>query len=119
IVARAIVGSRLPVVSAIGHEVDLTIADLAADRRALTPSEAGEICVPDAREVRSELARLAERIAHSGKIRLQQARTLVESAGRRLDQAVRRDLEGRRHRLARHAAALEALSPLAVLARGY
>ena len=52
IVARAIVASRLPVVSAIGHEVDVTIADLAADLRALTPSEAGEICVPDAREVR-------------------------------------------------------------------
>ena len=48
IVARAIVGSALPVVTAIGHEVDLTIADLAADRRALTPSEAGELCVPDA-----------------------------------------------------------------------
>ena len=58
-VARAIVASRLPVVSAIGHEIDVTIADLAADRRALTPSEAGEICVPDAEEVRRAIDRLA------------------------------------------------------------
>src|SRR3954469_21378457 len=66
-VARAIVASRLPVVSAIGHEVDVTIADLAADRRALTPSEAGEICVPDAQEVQLELERLAERIHRAGR----------------------------------------------------
>ncbi len=46
IVARAIAASRVPVVSAIGHEIDVTLADLAADRLALTPSEAGEVCVP-------------------------------------------------------------------------
>src|SRR5437763_1860543 len=67
VVARAIVGSRLPVVSAIVHEVDPTIADLAADRRALTPSEAGEITVPDAREVRQSRDRLADRIAQAGR----------------------------------------------------
>ena len=67
VVARAIVGSRLPVVSAIGHEIDVTIADLAADRRALTPSEAGEICVPDAEEVRRALDRLAQRLDHAGR----------------------------------------------------
>ena len=59
--ARAIAGSRLPVVSAIGHEIDVTLADLAADRRALTPSEAGELAVPDGREVAMHLDRLAER----------------------------------------------------------
>jgi exodeoxyribonuclease VII large subunit len=118
-VARAIVASRVPVVSAIGHEVDLTIADLAADRRALTPSEAGEICVPEAAEVRRALQRLAERIAHSGRSRLEQARTRVATAGGRLGLAARHDLDDRRHRMARLAAALEALSPLAVLARGY
>jgi exodeoxyribonuclease VII large subunit len=49
IVVRAIVESGLPVVSAVGHEIDVSLADLAADRRALTPSEAGEVSVPDAR----------------------------------------------------------------------
>ncbi|WP_406698710.1 exodeoxyribonuclease VII large subunit [Singulisphaera sp. Ch08] len=119
IVARAIVGSALPVMTAIGHEVDLTIADLAADRRALTPSEAGELCVPDALEIRRTLSLLAERIASSGRIRLQEARSRVDAATKELDRAVRRDLDGRRHRLGRLATALEALSPLAVLARGY
>jgi len=119
IVARAIVASRLPVVTAIGHEVDLTIADLAADRRALTPSEAGEICVPDAREVRQALGRLADRIALSGRLRFRQARDRLDALADRARRAIARDLDGRRHRLARHAAALEALSPLAVLARGY
>ena len=65
-VVRAIVASRLPVVSAVGHEIDVTLADLAADRRALTPSEAGEFCVPDAREVALHLDRLADRLRLAG-----------------------------------------------------
>jgi exodeoxyribonuclease VII large subunit len=119
IVARAIVASSLPVVTAIGHEVDVTIADLAADRRALTPSEAGELCVPDAVEVRRALVRLAERIGQAGRSRLEQCRNRLDCAGHDLDQAVTRGLENRRHQLARLAASLEALSPLGVLARGY
>ena len=119
VVARAIAGSRLPVVSAVGHEVDVTIADLAADRRALTPSEAGELAVPDGREVAMHLDRLAERIAprQPGPARRgpRPARPLCRPRPPRL----RRDLDDRRHRLARLAASLEALSPLAVLARGY
>jgi exodeoxyribonuclease VII large subunit len=118
-VARAIVGSRLPVVTAIGHEVDLTIADLAADRRALTPSEAGEICVPDAEEVRRVLDRLAGRLAQSGRALIGDARDRVDRLADRSRHAISRDLEGRRQRLARLAAGLDALSPLAVLARGY
>jgi len=119
IVARAIVDSGLPVVTAIGHEVDLTIADLAADRRALTPSEAGEICVPDALEIRRVLDHLAERIALSARMRLTQTRNRLEVASKGLDRAIRRDVDRRRNRLGQLAAALEALSPLAVLARGY
>lgn len=119
IVARAIVASRLPVVSAIGHEVDVTIADLAADLRALTPSEAGEVCVPDAREVRLELDRLSDRLARAGQAHLRAARSRLDSLSARARHAIRRDLDARRHRLARLAAGLEALSPLAVLARGY
>ncbi len=119
VVVRAIVGSRLPVVTAIGHEVDLTIADLAADRRALTPSEAGEICVPDAQEVRRRLEHLAERVALSGQVRLRRERERLDALSDRADRAIGRVLDDRRHRIGRIAAALEALSPLAVLARGY
>jgi exodeoxyribonuclease VII large subunit len=118
-VARAIVDSRLPVVSAIGHEVDVTVADLAADRRALTPSEAGEICVPDAEEVRRDLDRLAQRLAYSSRLRLEDARNSLERLAEGARRAISRDLDHRRHRVAHLAASLEALSPLAVLTRGY
>ncbi len=74
IVVRAIAGSKLPVVSAIGHEIDVTLSDLAADKRALTPTEAGEFCVPDAREVMVHLDRLAERLRLAGLTRLRDAR---------------------------------------------
>jgi exodeoxyribonuclease VII large subunit len=119
VVVRAIVASRLPVVSAIGHEVDVTIADLAADRRALTPSEAGELCVPDADEERRNLQRLAQRLAHSSQVRCSEARARLDRLADRARRAISRDLDGRRHRVARLAASLDALSPLAVLARGY
>jgi exodeoxyribonuclease VII large subunit len=119
VVARAIVASRLPVVSAIGHEVDLTVADLAADHRALTPSDAGATCVPDAEELRHVLDRLAQRLSQSGRTLLDDARGRIEDLAERSRRALERDLDGRRHRLARLAAGLDALSPLAVLARGY
>ena len=117
--ARAIAGSRLPTVSAVGHEIDVTLADLAADRRALTPSEAGELAVPDCREVAMHLDRLAERIRHLSDLRLREAHTRLDQLAKLVEQALRMNLEVRRHRLTHLAASLEALSPLAVLARGY
>jgi exodeoxyribonuclease VII large subunit len=119
VVARAIAGSRLPVVSAIGHEVDVTLADHAADFRALTPSEAGERVVPDAREARQALEHLRGRLTRDARDRLADARQRLDDLAGSLDRALRRQVEDRRHRLARIAAKLEALSPLAVLARGY
>ncbi len=119
IVARAIAGSRLPTVSAVGHEIDVTLADLAADRRALTPSEAGELAVPDCREVAMHLDRLAERIRHLSELRLREARARLDQLAKLLEHALRMNLETRRHRLTHLAASLDALSPLAVLARGY
>jgi exodeoxyribonuclease VII large subunit len=119
IVARAIAGSRVPVVSAIGHEIDVTLADLAADRRALTPSEAGEVCVPDCREIALHLDRLAERLRSAGQAQLQGARARLDRLAERSRQALRQVLHDRRLHLTRLAAGLEALSPLAVLARGY
>ncbi len=119
VVARAIAGSRLPVVSAVGHEVDVTLADHAADFRALTPSEAGERCVPDAREARVALDHLRDRLIRDARNRLTDARLRLDDHSETLDRGIRRVLDDRRHRLGRLAATLEALSPVRVLARGY
>ncbi len=119
VVARAIAAMRLPVVSAVGHEVDTTVADLVADLRAATPSAAGELCVPDAREIAQRLDRLGDRLDRSGRGRIDQTRAHLDALSERARRALDRLLDDRRHRLARLAAALEALSPLGVLARGY
>ncbi|MGE3821802.1 MAG: exodeoxyribonuclease VII large subunit [Isosphaeraceae bacterium] len=119
VVARAIAASRSPVISAIGHEVDVTIADLVADFRALTPSEAAERCVPDAHEIAQRLDRLSDRLGRAGRDRITQARDRLDRLGERATLALRRVVEDRRNQLARLASRLEALSPLGVLARGY
>jgi exodeoxyribonuclease VII large subunit len=119
VVARAIAGSRHPVISAVGHEIDVTLADLAADRRALTPSEGGELAVPDGREVAMHLDRLAERIHRVSQIRLAEARAKLDHFAERSGRAIRTHLDDRSHRLTRLGASLEALNPLAVLSRGF
>jgi exodeoxyribonuclease VII large subunit len=119
IVVRAIAASKLPVVSAIGHEIDVTLSDLAADRRALTPTEAGELCVPDGCDVTIHIDRLAERLRLAGVTRLRDARLRLDRLRERVGHALERGQVVRRHNLARIAASLSALSPLAVLARGY
>lgn len=119
IVVRAIAGSGLPVVSAVGHEIDVTLADLAADRRALTPSEAGELCVPDARDVGMHLDRLAERHTLAGQGLIRNARDRLDRLSERAGRSFRLILEQRRLRLTRLGAGLEALNPTSVLARGY
>jgi exodeoxyribonuclease VII large subunit len=184
-VARAIASCRVPVVSAVGHEVDVTIADLVADLRAATPSNAAELCVPDRRALVAELASHLRALERAFEVRVARARmrltrtlrrlrdprSLLRDAGGRLadaraqiaaamhgrvraerrslalllDRVARRDprlttahdrarlheLRGRlrargralcarqRAHLSEHAARLNALSPLAVLSRGY
>ena len=103
-VVRAIVASHLPVVSAVGHEIDVTLADLAADKRALTPSEAGEVCVPDAREVALHLDRLADRLRLAGLGQLRNARDHLDQLGKTSLQAIQQDLLRRRQRVLRLAA---------------
>ena len=141
-VARAVAGSRIPVISAVGHETDLTICDFAADLRAPTPSAAAELAVPDQNELQVRLLHLRQRAAAAAEHRLRedtqrllhlrQKRCLasplyaVEEQGMRLDYLTRRFSgaaqmrlgEGQR-RLAASAAKLDALSPLKVLSRGY
>ena len=82
IVVRAIHASRIPVVSAVGHEIDVTLSDLVADVRALTPSEAAERVVPAAEELREFLDRQQQRLATALRSRFNLARNRVDASGR-------------------------------------
>ncbi|NLV23892.1 MAG: exodeoxyribonuclease VII large subunit [Deltaproteobacteria bacterium] len=140
LVARAIFSSRIPVISAVGHETDVTIADLAADLRAPTPSAAAELVVKSRLELESHLdhleARLLSRVAVRFRLlgerlqnlekrlcspvqKLELQRRRCREAAFRLQAAMRRGLEVRAARLAAFAGRLEALSPLDILARGF
>ena len=79
VVAHAIAASELPVVSAVGHESDVTIADLVADERAATPSTAAEIAVPDRRDVAARVRALHDRLRSQATRRLQDARQQVDA----------------------------------------
>jgi len=141
-VAHAIVRSRVPVVAGVGHETDLTIADLVADLRAPTPSAAAMQVLPDRVELarlvgrdvgrlvaamdqqidsqRARISALGELLrARSPQARVALARTREARARVAGVTAIRRLLETRRRRLSEAAARLDALSPLAVLGRGY
>jgi len=139
---RAVAASPVPVVSAVGHEVDVTLCDLAADLRALTPSEAAERLAPDRAQLQAGLRGAGNRMAALLRARLQAARSrldalsahpavrrprdLVDQRRRGLDEweraageAVRAKLDRAGRRWETTAARLEALNPLAVLRRGY
>lgn len=141
-VARAIYLSEIPVISAVGHEPDVTISDYVADRRASTPSNAAEIAVPDSRETRELLASyeirssqamrkqlnaLWERWNHLKSARVLSAPTAqfdnrrmeLDRMRDRLLAAEERNLSQRKERFVKLTAALDAMSPLRVLARGY
>ncbi len=141
-VARAIYGSELPVISAVGHEPDVTISDFVADARASTPSNAAEIAVPDQMELLRWLRGAEERMEQSETARLEALRqrldTLAEKRvmtdhlayvqDKRMElvhvQQRLGDLSGalvarKRQRFSALAASLDAMSPLKVLGRGY
>lgn len=141
-VARAIFASEIPVISAVGHEPDVTISDYVADRRASTPSNAAEIAVPDRRELESalesygiragqamqkKLNRLSERLEGYRQKRvltdptaqIDDRRIALDRARDALSAAQSAKLAGCRKDFAALAAALDAMSPLAVLGRGY
>ena len=118
-VVRAVAASRVPIVSAVGHEQDEPLCDLAADVRAPTPTAAARLVVPDLDELQAALARAGQRL-DAGVARLfERDRGRLERGGERLRAAPLLYLERRRVALDRAAARLQALSPRATLARGY
>lgn len=142
VVARAIHACKIPVVSAVGHEVDVTIADLVADRRALTPSEAAELVVPLESDVQLELDLVRQRLVNSLRQQTQRARLRLDSVASRrcfsrpleriqeqshrlddlegrLKRGMKQSIETAKQQLQSFASSLNALSPLAVLERGY
>ncbi len=141
-VARMIYASEIPVVSAVGHEPDVTISDFVADRRAATPSNAAEIVAPDQQELRQRLDAMQLRMLQSLQKQLQvdrrqvqllsqarvlqdpmnyvlERRTRLAQLQKQLASAMRQRLAAERERFAKRAAALDAMSPLKVLGRGY
>ena len=140
--ARVIAASEIPVVSAVGHEVDFTICDFVADLRAATPSAAAELSLPDKGELSRRVASLETRLLGAQTTRLRRCRTRleqlasakvltspegvyrlrresVEGLSGRLKLSVARHLTHKRQSLERAVAGLEALNPLGVLGRGY
>ncbi|MBQ9979755.1 MAG: exodeoxyribonuclease VII large subunit [Oscillospiraceae bacterium] len=141
-VAMAIADSRIPVISAVGHEPDVTISDFVADARASTPSNAAEIALPDAMELRDRVMSLrrsmeisVESLIKSKRNRLERAaggilsrgpggyvaerRVALDMLSQRLIAAVSGEVSARRMKTAALAASLDAMSPLKVLSRGY
>ena len=142
VVCRAIFDCPIPVISGVGHEIDVTLADLVADVRALTPSEAAERLVPDLQALLADLAELQPRLRKAVRSRYRvAAQELDQLANRsvltrpldrirqeslevdRLDQQMGRLMQQqitvRRHQMSELSGRLESLNPLSVLARGY
>ena len=141
-VVRAIACCRTPVVSAVGHEVDHVLCDLAADRRAPTPSAAAELVVPDKSELARDISGSLDRMRNSLEKKVQAAALLLEDLMLRLqprrirrrinenreeiaereeslNRAILAKIERGRSELARQKALLEGRSPLSILSRGY
>jgi exodeoxyribonuclease VII large subunit len=118
-VVRAIAASAVPVVSAVGHEVDMTLADLVADARAPTPSAAAERVVPDKAYLSRALGAQEVRLAQAMHRRVQSARSELDVCASQLTRSITLKVERSADQLARCAGQLDALSPLAALRRGY
>lgn len=137
-----IFASGIPVVSAVGHEIDVTLSDLVADVRALTPSEAAELVVPSSDDLQALLATYQQRLVSLLRSRAQSARLRLDAIAnsrvmrhptdrvrelaRRVDElelranrAIATNQSKARDRIVHMAERLESLSPLAVLGRGY
>ncbi len=141
-VVRAIFACRIPVISAVGHETDITLADLVADVRAATPSAAAELCTPDREAIADDLATIVRAMTAlmrddveqraddldalrrtlqrvSPTLRAEQFRQRIDERTRTMAALIGQALIVDRERLGARRAALAALNPAAVLDRGY
>jgi exodeoxyribonuclease VII large subunit len=118
-VARAVAAVPVPIISAVGHETDITLCDLVADLRAPTPSAAAAAATPDRAELLANLDRLAGVLSRALAAPTRHAGERLERAGDRLSGAMLRAMDRFGSRLSSGAARLDALSPLRVLERGY
>jgi exodeoxyribonuclease VII large subunit len=116
---RAIADCPVPVVSAVGHEQDTPLCDLAADVRASTPSVAGRLVVPDLAQLLEQLDRSRAGLERGTRRSLERERRRLDGTHERLRRAPRLLLERRRAKLEQSAGRLRALSPRATLERGY
>ena len=121
--ARAVFASKIPVISAVGHETDFTICDFVADLRAPTPSAAAELAVPDREEMRAALAQLTRRLCGSvlqnPSAWLSPRRQALRNTVQSLTHSAERRILNEKNELAALSARLDAMSPLKVLSRGY
>ena len=118
-VARAVAACPIPTISAVGHEIDVSLCDLVADLRAATPSAAAEAAVVSIEQTAITLAGLRRRLAQSIGDRITEPRTRVLRATRALAMATSAHVTLRQQRLGALSGRLDALSPLATLQRGY
>jgi exodeoxyribonuclease VII large subunit len=118
-VVRAAAGMPVPVIAAIGHEVDVTLCDLAADVRAATPSAAAEAAAPQLSELRRRVSNLGNDLRDAAFAQVESARERLAAAGVAVARAASHPVERRRLVLEGIAGRLHALSPLATMARGY
>lgn len=140
--ARAVAASRIPVISAVGHETDFTICDFAADMRAPTPSAAAEIAVPDTKELKRKFSNVISkmelslirklevlkrrfetaaksRALSSPKYMIEDKRMILLNTLERLDNSFAMNFEKKKQQFALGTAKLEALNPMSVISRGY
>jgi exodeoxyribonuclease VII large subunit len=118
-VCRALAALSVPTISAVGHETDVSLTDLVADVRAPTPSAAAEMALADQEVVRHQVDALANRLAGGLRSRTRLASERLGRAADRLGTSLDRSLRDRRARADRLGVALDALSPLRTLERGY
>ena len=118
-VVRAVAASRVPTLVAIGHEVDVSLAELAADQRASTPSNAAELLVPDRREILEHLSALRQRLNNDWQLLVDRERQLLSATTDELENAWRQILADHQNRLQLTRLLADALSPDLALARGF